>query len=403
MLYVVKELFLFLDIKELADRQTRPSPSDRHMLARRTARSLRALASRHPYGHGSPEFYMSRASGAGDSNAWDLSTRSTDDIDVEDIAITPPSPPPLHRFSPLDHAPTFGLFTNPVPMRRSFHVQTGEVETDEEMAATDEPARRTPAITRSSLPSRATTLTRQSSIRRASRTRLSTANTESHFSDFAARRRLAGRLDQEEHSRASGSGSGESSMDLANLLHAHYTRGDRGEDTDGTVPVSAFANALTRRGLSRARSQDGHGISSDNLSHDRYLTFHASNSSTSPGSSASRPAPNFPRLRRGGVRAPESLPTVGDGYLHTVRISSPPIPGLLSNRDLHETEGVRRSSSVSSTEIDQVDSERSDLWPPQFRGGTQENSTGRSEQSSSTINLPTPRSISPEASPSLQN
>lgn len=182
------------------------------------------------------------------------------------------------------------------------------------------------------------------------------------------------------------------------------------EEGDAAMPVSAYASttnaALTRRGLSHLRSLEGQGVSADPSA--RYLTLHTPGipSSSSPAPSASRLTVNVPRLRRGGIRAPESFPVAGDGYAHSVRISSPPIPGLMTAQE-HE-ERNRRSVSVPDGNPEHSFRAGSPVrvWRPRSRSPSSaagEGTPGPSGEPATLTNLPTPRSISPEDSPSQQN
>ncbi|KIJ37429.1 hypothetical protein M422DRAFT_260101 [Sphaerobolus stellatus SS14] len=197
-------------------------------------------------------------------------------------------------------------------------------------------------------------------------------------------------------------------MSLANLLQSHYSRGgDGGEEempTETTIDNyedTRILNLPNRYNYAtRRRAVTGDYSNSSNES--RYLSLHTpgGGSTSSAAPSASRLTVNVPRLRRGGIRAPESLPVAGDGYAHSVRISSPPIPGLLSTR---RTEGRRRSSSIPSV---RAGSEPLHPWAGHNAQISAEPTTSNGEARSTestlelggTADLPTPRSISPENS-----
>ena len=273
---------------------------------------------------------------------------------------------------------------------------------------------------------RHSSLSRQSSIRRPPRSRTN------DFNEFTTRRRPSGRDDQSSQpgssARPSTSGASESSssMDIANLLHNHHSGVI--SDVDGAMPVATFApssaaGTLARRGVTRLRSSDERdGSSGESSANPRLspITLYTSGTSASAAPSSSRLHIHAPRLRRGGVRAPEQYamggPAAGDGYTHTVRISSPPIPGLHSlshHEDDQRLPILRRSSSAEMEYIIQTASERfgsrsprsssPSVWSGNWTvaasasGGNTGGSGGRQQMGTPT-NLPTPRSISPEGS-----
>ena len=333
----------------------------------------------------------------------------------------------MHRFNPAD--PVYHPFTDSssstATIRRSFPVQTTDAGGDD-----DSPVHQLGYPTRRSPPAhfslaRHSSLSRQPSIRRPPRSRTN------DFNEFTTRRRLSGRYDPSSQSgpgsssRASTSGAGESSssMDIANLLHSHH--GNIGSEVDGAMPATTFDSTSTsgRPSVTRVRSSDEReGSSGESSSSTRLnsVTLHTSGSTIPAAPSSSRLHANAPRLRRSGIRAPEQLvaasPTSGDGYMHTVRISSPPIPGLhsLSHReDEQRLPLLRRSSSAEMEYIIQTASERFGSRSPRSGspstwGGPWNVTAGNSgagasgssarQPTGTPTNLPTPRSISPEGS-----
>ncbi|KAF8592741.1 hypothetical protein K439DRAFT_1379072 [Ramaria rubella] len=413
-------------VKELAERKTRPSSPDRHLIAERTANSLRNLtrsriyhdrssSSRRALGN---DFFVSHT-GSGATLDWDVLTQNADEDDIE-IEDDSPRNEGIHRFNPSE--PVYHPFAeNNSTIRRSFPVQTADNTGTDDDTPLGYPTRRSPPA---HFPvARHPSLSRQSSIRRPARSRTN------DFNEFTSRRRPSGRHDQASQSgpasnpRSSVSGTGESSssMDIANLLYNHHAGVN--SDGDGATPVATFAptsstGALARRGMPHIRPSDERDPPSDSTSNSRLRPFSLhSSASSSAAPSSSRLHVNAPRLRRGGVRAPEQYgPTAGDGYTHTVRISSPPIPGLhtLSHREDGQRLPIpRRSSSAEMEYIIQTASARFGSRSPRSRspllvwGGNWTDPTGANGTSASSnnrpqtgtpTNLPTPRSISPEGS-----
>lgn len=354
---------------------------------------------------------------------WDVLTQNAeeDDVDVEEELGQIAPNDGVNRFttSEATYQPFADSATSNTTIRRSFPVQTSDpgVDDDSSMQQLGYPTRRSPPAHFSL--ARHSSLSRQSSIRRHPRSRTN------DFNEFTTRRRPSGRHDQSSQpssSRTSTSGAGESSssMDIANLLHTHHHHVNMEE---GDVHIATFdTGIIPRRGATRLRSSDERdGANGGSSSNARLapITLHSSGSSASAAPSSSRLHIHAPRLRRGGVRAPEqyaAAPAVGDGYTHTVRISSPPIPGLhsLSREEDQRLPLLRRSSSAEMEYIIQTASERfgsrsptsssPSLWSGNSWNATANPSGGNAggsgvrQQSGTPTNLPTPRSISPEGS-----
>jgi hypothetical protein len=412
------------------------------MVAERTVISLRNLTRSRIYRDRATttrrtlpnDFFVSQTGSGTNTLDWDVLTQNADeeDIDVEEEISQIAPNDPIHRFNPSEpgYHPFTDLPSSNTAIRRSFPVQTADTGADDESSMQlGYPSRRSPPAQFSL--ARHSSLSRQSSIRRPPRSRTN------DFNEFTTRRRPSGRTDHSSQSgpssssRASTSGTGESSssMDIANLLHTHHA--GIGSETDSVMPVAAFAptsapGALARRGVTRVRSSEERESSGgESSANSRLVTLHTSGTSASAAPSSSRLHINAPRLRRGGVRAPEQYavtgPAAGDGYLHTVRISSPPIPGLqsLSHReDEQRLPLLRRSSSAEMEYIIQTASERfgsrsprsgsPSVWSANWNvaanantAGTPNGSGGRPQVGTPT-NLPTPRSISPEGSSSRE-
>jgi hypothetical protein len=356
---------------------------------------------------------------------WDVLTQHADDEEIDLEEEVPPNDG-LHRFNTSE--PAYHPFTDSASsnttIRRSFPVQTSDPGADEDLPIhpLGYPTRRSPPAHFSL--ARHSSLSRQSSIRRHPRSRTT------DFNEFTTRRRTTGRYDSASQSgpsstsRASTSGTGESSssMDIANLLHNHHA--STGSEVDSTMSVAPWAPpSVPRRGVTRVRPSDERdGSSGESSSSSRLgpVTLHTSTMSEAAPAS-SRLHVGVPRLRRGGVRAPEQYaaagPAVGDGYMHTVRISSPPIPGLhsLSHReDEQRLPLLRRSSSADLESMYHGASDRlgtrsprsgsPSVWGSNWNAaggsstGASTSGSGARQQNGTPTNLPTPRSISPEGS-----
>ena len=406
------------------------------MIAERTLTSLRNLTHSRTYRDRSApsrrsfnDFFVSQTGNGVATLDWDVLTQHADDEEIDLEEEIPPNDG-IHRLNPSE--PAYHPFTDTTSsnatVRRSFPVQTSDTGADEDspIHPLGYPTRRSPPAHFSL--ARHSSLSRQSSIRRHPRSRTS------DFNEFTTRRRTTGRHDSASQSapsstsRASTTGTGESSssMDIANLLHNHHSVGS---EATNPMPVATFgpssaSNALTRRGVTRVRSSDEpDGSSGESSSSSRLgpVTLHTSAVSDAAPSS-SRLHISAPRLRRGGVRAPEqyaaATPAVGDGYMHTVRISSPPIPGLhsLSHReDEQRLPLVRRSVSGELESMYHMvthgrfgpRSPRSGSpsvgWGSNWTAGggstgASSSGSGTRQQNGTPTNLPTPRSISPEGS-----
>ncbi|KAF8514820.1 hypothetical protein BU17DRAFT_26031, partial [Hysterangium stoloniferum] len=187
-------------VKELAERQTRPNSSDRHLIADRTVASLQSLAHIRAYRDRSsnqhrhfPEFFVARGGGSGPLD-WDMLTQNADeeDVDVEDVATA--GSPQLRSLN-LEGGAAYP-FSADTTIRRSFPVQTqpADPDTDDEVpSAVGYPTRRSPPASNFSTHHaviRHGNLARHSSIRRPARSRTS------DFNEFTTRRRTTGRQEQ---------------------------------------------------------------------------------------------------------------------------------------------------------------------------------------------------------------
>lgn len=410
--FIVYEL-----IQELAERQKRPSSSDRHLLAERTATSLKTLSRSciyrpSPIQRNPPDFYVSRSS---DNTLSDWGGVRVDPWGDEiDEEIDPPTP-----LSPSD--PTvFQPFADPsAPMilRRSFPVQTVDVSTDEEtQQPTGYPSRRSPPSIPHYNLSRHPSLTRESAIRRPTRSRTN------DFSEFTTRRRALGRSDQnteldgpDRSSVANTSRSVSSETNPSENIHNATTGPDNGAEIDGALPVPpANGNTVFRRNdILRLRSSGDPEYALESL-RSNFNLYGSSSNSAAPSSSrltVHMPHLRRPRIRRSNQTTSATLPS-GDGYTHTVRIGSPPannsseiqstrLPLLRSASPL-DVEYVHRLSPPSFRGRSPLYS--ADFTPPRFPDSNETTAGGGRDnrEPASTINLPTPRSISPEAGSSSQ-
>ncbi|GJJ07236.1 hypothetical protein Clacol_001436 [Clathrus columnatus] len=405
-------------VKELAERQKRPSSIDRHLLAERTAHSLKNLSRCRIYRPASrqqnfPDFYVSRS---GDNSAvdWNGVPAPLDplELEIDEDEIEPPSPP-----SPAD--PTvFQPFSDPsasLILRRSFPVQTVDVSTDEEsQQPTTYPSRRSPpSLPHYNLSRNSPSLSRQSSVRRPVRLRTN------DFSEFTTRRRTLGRPDQTSETGFDDRSSGATTSETNPLSSLHNSAG-HGAEIGGalSLPTSTNGNTISRRNdILRLRSSEDSepALESALTSRSNFNLYTSSSNSAAPSSSrlsVHMPHWRRPRIRRSNQSNPTLPSSGGDGYIHSVRMSSPPVNTL---SDVHASRfSLPRSTSPIDIQYHRRPSPppfrsasprySTDFTPTSFSDTQAHDATGSSSNSSNrenhdppSINLPTPRSISPEA------
>lgn len=390
--------------QELAERQKRSSSSDRHLLAERTVTSLKNLTRCRIYRQTIPaqrtfhDFYVSRSSDNTLSD-WAGNPVPPDplELEIDEEEIDPPTPP-----SPSD--PTvfqpFAEFSGPI-LRGSFAAQTADVSTDDENQhfTPGYQSRGTPPTLPHYNLSRHSSLNREPPIRRLVRSRTN------DFNEFTTRRRALGRstqtADQEPDApdRLSTTSTRRSTSSDVNVAENPVGR-DRGAEIDGVLPTPpANGNAILRRNdILRLRSSEDpeYSMESALTTRSNFNLYGSRTNSAAP--SSSRLTVHIPHLRRPRIRRSNqsnpALPST-DGYTHTVRIGSPPVnnhPELQSTR-------FSLPRSASPLDVEYLRRLAGDFTPPPFSNAddTPASSGNRENRERvSTINLPTPRSISPE-------
>lgn len=388
-------------VKELAERQKRPSSSDRHLLAERTVRSLKNLTGCRIYRQPIPprslhDFYVSRSSDNTLSD-WAGNPVPPDplELEIDEEEIDPPTPP-----SPSD--PTvfqpFAELAGPPILRGSFATQTADVSTDDENQHF--PPGYQSRGTSSTIPhynlSRHSSLNRDPSIRRLVRSRTN------DFNEFTSRRRALGRsgqtADQEPDApdRLSTSSTRRSTSSDVNVAENSAGR-DRGTEIDGVLPAPTNGNTVLRRNdILRLRSSEDpeYTLESALTTRSNFHLYGSRTNAAAPSSSRlTVHIPRRPRIRRSNPS--NAAPTSTDGYTHTVRIGSPPV----SNHPELQSTRFSLPRSASPLDVEYLRRLAGEYTPPPFvNADDTAASSGNTEnrEQVSNINLPTPRSISPE-------
>ncbi|PPR02649.1 hypothetical protein CVT24_002132 [Panaeolus cyanescens] len=313
-------------VKEVADRQHRLNPTDRRLVADRTVRALRSLASARPYIGGRPARHVSRRHILSDyPGAPHMDTDLIDDEDDDELAsfLDPPPPPSVLEGTRINSEIYDAL--NPWPHNPPSSVTAPRVIPASPSPVSDEWPVIRPWSAAGGASTAPSTLSRQASIRRAQRSRVV------DFNEFTHRRRITNRDARGEsatgaEAREGNAGTGSTSAPAAPTSTSAWSSGGAVRRFFPFPPRSSFNN-LARRAISPATAPSFFEYSPESPSQTFGPHYYeivgsalpirssSADASTAPGPSTAVGAETpddvltrAPRLRRGGVRPPETLP-----------------------------------------------------------------------------------------------